>query len=123
MTTETHGTGAGSAWAALFNIALIVSGVSALFWLSTLGDNDIRSKMEFFGTAAGNAVGMILFLIPPVILMRKISDGEMTAKKLTYPIVVMISVQLLLFAYTPAIVNAYQSIGANIADFIICSKK
>jgi len=123
MATETHGTGTGSAWATLFNIAMTVSGVSALFWLSTLGDNDIRSKMDFFGTGVGNFVAMILFLIPPVILMRKISDGEMTAKKLTYSIVAMLSVQMLLFAYTPAIMKAYQSTGAYIADFIIDSKK
>ena len=123
MSIETHGTGTASPSAALFNIAIIVGGVSGLLWLSTLGDNDIRSKMDFFGTGAGNFVAMILFLIPPVILIRKISGGEMTAKKLTYSIVAMISVQLLLFAYTPAIVKAYQSTGANIADFIIDSKR
>ena len=106
----------------LINSMMIVCGVSALLWLSTLGENDIRSKMEYFGTAAGATVAMILFLIPPSILLRKIAVGAITARSLAYSIVLVISFQLLLFSYIPVIVNTYEGTATDIADFVIDSK-
>lgn len=123
MNAKTHITKTSSAWAVLVNIGIIVCGVFVLLRLSMLGDNDIRSKMDFFSTGAGNFVALIFFLIPTVILMHRISYGEMTAKKITYSIVAMLSVQLLLFSFTPTIVQAYQSTGSSISEFIIGFKK
>lgn len=110
-----------SALESFFSIALIASGVSVLLWLSTLGDNDIRGKIEFFSTVAGKTLIMISFVIPLTFIIHKISCREMTAKKLALSIVILITLQLILLAYTPVILKAYQSAGETIGDLIINS--
>lgn len=106
----------------LLNAALIVAGVTFLVWVSTLGNNDIAAKMEFYGSSAGSFVGMFLFMVPFVVVLQKVSQGGFTGKRLAVWMAGMVLVQLVIAAYIPVIVEVYRATGADMGDIIIRSK-
>lgn len=106
----------------LVNAGMIVAGVAFLLWLSTLGDSDIKSKVEFYGTTAGQLVSFVVFFIPFVVLSKKIGKSELSNARLIISILMMISVQLVIAAYIPFIVDLYRGIGVGIGSAVIEAK-
>ena len=110
------------------NIVLVVLGVGFLLWLSTFGDNEIRSKMEFYSNGAGSFVGWALLFVPVVIAAQWCSsrgaDREpRTGKAMIWAGVIAFSCQLVIAAFVPNIVSLYKDAGGYVSEGVIQLKK
>jgi hypothetical protein len=109
------------------NIILIILGVVFLLWLSTFGDNEVQSKMEFYSGTAGTFVAMGVFMLPLILaskfIITKVKGGEIrTVNTRVTAGVVMVVSQLVIIAFIPNIINLYTDVGETISDVVIRAK-
>lgn len=108
----------------LVNCLLIIAGVGFLLWVSTFGDNDIRSKMEFYGSKMGQMAIMVLFLIPFFFVASLISSRRVsTTRGLVKVIAVMFAVQIFIAAFAPNVIALGASAGSDAAEAVIKAKQ
>lgn len=108
----------------LVNCVLIIAGVGILLWLSTFGDNDIRSKMEFYGSQMGQLAIISLFMIPLFFVLSLISSRRIsTARGLIKAVLAMFTIQIVIAAFAPNVVELGADIGNDAADVIIKAKQ
>lgn len=112
------------AYGMLVNSVLIIAVVGFLLWLSTFGDNDIRSKMEFYGSQMGQMAIMVLFLVPFLFVASLVSSRRVnTARGLFKVIAVMLFFQIVIAAFAPNVIELGADAGRDTADFIIEVKR
>lgn len=103
-------------------VLLGLGSLVGLLWLSTFSDNDIQSKMDFYSGSAGKFVVFCLFILPLTKLMGWMNSEDYSRKQLAVRISALISVQIIVLAFAPNIVKAYNSSGSDIAAFVIYLK-
>ena len=109
------------------SIILIILGVVSLLWLSTFGDNEIRSKMEFYSSTAGTFVALGVLMLPLMLAIKfMFSRGEniepRSVKAQVTVGIVMIASQLVIIAFIPNIIDLYTDIGGKISNAVISNK-
>jgi uncharacterized membrane protein len=109
------------------NVVLIILGVTFLIWLSTLGDNEVRSKMEFYSGTAGTFVALGVFMLPLILAFKLMFSGigerELRNVKVQVTVgAIMIASQLVIIAFIPNIINLYTDVGETISDVVIRAK-
>ena len=105
------------------NIILIILGVVFLLWLSTFGENEVRSKMEFYSGTAGTFVALGVFMLPLILASKfMFSRGEYRehrSVKVQLAVgVVMFASQLVIIAFIPNIINLYTDVGGTISNAV-----
>lgn len=108
----------------LVNCVLIIAGVGFLLWLSTFGDNDIRSKMEFYGSQMGQLAIIALFMIPFFFVFSLISSRRIsTARGFVKAVMVMFTIQIVIAAFAPNVIELGADTGSDAAEAIIKIKQ
>jgi hypothetical protein len=99
------------------NIILIILGVVFLLWLSTFGDSEVRSKMEFYSSTAGTFVALSVFMLPLILASNfLLSRGERRSVK------VQLTVGVVMIAFIPNIIDLYIDVGGTISNSVISAK-
>lgn len=82
--------------------------------------------MEFYSTNAAGFVAMFAFMVPFLITIKHMSTKpnglKRSNKQMAIAIAIMVSLQIIVAAYIPMIVNQFQKAGEATANLIIKSK-